>query len=415
MVGEGGRPASIAWTKLPGAGVGISERTKPPVLILDGNQRSALAATRALGKRGVVVITADETPTTLSGASKYCRGTLVYPSPYDDAGGFVEALKREIQGRGIGVMFPMTDVTTQLVLQHRGEFAGVVVPYAKREAFETVSDKWLLCSLAERFNIRVPRTRLVRRPDELDAALEDLAFPVVIKPRWSRIRSGNRWMAPPVEIAHSRREVEEAVSRTSGRVDHQVLIQQYVAGRGQGVFALYGHGRALAMFAHRRLREKPPWGGVSVLSESVPIDPVLREISERILDDVKWHGVAMLEFKVSEDGTPYLIEINGRFWGSLQLAIDAGVDFPWLLYRLATGQRVEVSGGYQVGLRNRWLLGDVDHLYLRLKKGTGLRDRWRAVLEFLAGGGGATRHEVNRWDDWRPFAFELKRYLGIPG
>jgi len=68
-----------------------------------------------------------------------------------------------------------------------------------------------------------------------------------------------------------------------------------------------------------------------------------------------WHGVAMVEFKVSADGTPYLMEVNARFWGSLQLAIDAGVDFPWLLYQLATGRDVESDDDYVTGVKSRWL------------------------------------------------------------
>src|ERR671923_161553 len=86
-----------------------------------------------------------------------------------------------------------------------------------------------------------------------------------------------------------------------------------------------------------------PSGGVSVLSESVPIDPALRAIAERILDRVRWHGVVMLEFKITPAGAPCLIEANARFWGSLQLAIDAGVDFPYLLYQVATGQTPAAS------------------------------------------------------------------------
>ena len=147
-------------------------------------------------------------------------------------------------------------------------------------------------------------------------------------------------------------------------------------------------------------------------SESVAVDPRLQEFSQRLLDSVGWHGVAMVEFKMTPEGTPYLIEINGRFWGSLQLAIDAGVDFPWLLYRVVLGQSVEPVDNYAVGVRNLWLLGDLDHLYLRLKERGGLREKWRAVRAFLRMFEAGTRHEVNRWDDVRPFLCEMGRYLG---
>lgn len=117
--------------------------------------------------------------------------------------------------------------------------------------------------------------------------------------------------------------------------NYPFTIQSFVKGTGQGVFALFKHGSPVCYFSHRRLREKPPTGGVSVLSESAPLNQQLKESAERLLLSAKWHGVAMVEFRVAEDGTGYLMEVNPRFWGSLQLAIDSGVDFPWWLFWFA--------------------------------------------------------------------------------
>jgi hypothetical protein len=93
------------------------------------------------------------------------------------------------------------------------------------------------------------------------------------------------------------------------------------------------------------------------------------------------------------------------------LAVDAGVDFPWLTYQLATGTRTDSIDGYRIGVRNRWLLGDLDHLYLSWKESTGWSTKYRAIAGFVKGFGSGTRHEVNRCDDLRPFVVELKRYL----
>jgi predicted ATP-grasp superfamily ATP-dependent carboligase len=124
----------------------------------------------------------------------------------------------------------------------------------------------------------------------------------------------------------------------------------------------------------------------------------------------------MVEFKVAPDGTPYLMEVNARFWGSLQLAIDAGVDFPHLLYQLAVGEKPGPVNGYKVGVRSRWLLGDLDSLYLTFKNHSGqpftATSRWQEIAHFLNLFEKGTRYEVNRWDDLGPFLFELKQYLG---
>ncbi len=190
------------------------------------------------------------------------------------------------------------------------------------------------------------------------------------------------------------------------------MLQECVPGHGQGIFALYNKGKAVAFFSHRRIREKPYWGGVSVLSESTDINPELLAYSRTLLDAVKWHGIAMVEFKVSDDGAAYLMEINTRFWGSLQLAIDAGVDFPWLLYQISLEHSVKPVTNYKTSIRLRWILGDLDGLYIRLKdKKLTVGQKIKAILRFITPAPIKTKHEVNRWRDMRPFWYELKQYI----
>jgi predicted ATP-grasp superfamily ATP-dependent carboligase len=190
------------------------------------------------------------------------------------------------------------------------------------------------------------------------------------------------------------------------------MIQEYVSGQGQGVFALYNRGAAMCFFAHRRLREKPPSGGVSVLSESIAVDPVLGAHARSLLDNAHWHGIAMVEFKVTRDGTPYLMEINTRFWGSLQLAVDAGVDFPWLLYQMACGEQPEHVNNYRTGVRLRWLLGDFDNLFLTLRdRHYSYSEKLGAIRRFLTPSPFKTRHEIDRWGDLGPAWYEIKQYL----
>jgi predicted ATP-grasp superfamily ATP-dependent carboligase len=181
-----------------------------------------------------------------------------------------------------------------------------------------------------------------------------------------------------------------------------LLVQQRVTGAGIGVFFLVWDGRVVARFAHRRLREKPPTGGVSVLSESVVAPAELDAAALRLLEPASWRGVAMVEFKVDDaTGTPFLMEINARVWGSLQLAIDAGVDFPRLLVDCALGHPPAEPVVGRAGHRLRWWFGDLDHLIIRVKRERGVRPRLAAFATFLFGGRGA-RNEVFRADDWRP-------------
>lgn len=145
--------------------------------------------------------------------------------------------------------------------------------------------------------------------------------------------------------------------------------------------------------------------------ESIPLDPALAGPGVRLLEALDWQGVAMVECKRdAATGRQVIMEVNGRFWGSLQLAIDAGVDFPSLLVRCAMGEAVAPCPAYRVGIRSRWFWGDVDHLYLRLRDGAA-RSRVSAVLDFLRVRPGRDRSEVWRWRDPAPFVVETLQWL----
>jgi len=112
------------------------------------------------------------------------------------------------------------------------------------------------------------------------------------------------------------------------------------------------------------------------------------------------------------------MEVNGRFWGSLQLAIDAGVDFPALLVAAALGKPPAPVTAYTAGVRSRWFWGDVDHLVARLRRSRddlslppGTPGRWAAVRDFFRVHRGVDREEILRRDDPRPFVRETAQWL----
>ena len=105
------------------------------------------------------------------------------------------------------------------------------------------------------------------------------------------------------------------------------------------------------------------------------------------------------------------MEVNTRFWGSLQLAIDAGIDFPRWLLLASTGRDVPGNTSYRIGTRLRWLLGDLDRSYIAYREAENWRGKVDAITDFLANNPFAARNEVFRWRDPRPAWFELKGYL----
>ncbi len=391
-----------------------TSQTTPSVLVLDGNQRSALAATRSLGRRGIAVTVADEAEHSLAAASRYCNARFCYPSPSDRPDEFLDVVQHHVAAGAIGVIFPMTEVTAYLLAANRERFAPAMVPLPESGNWNSVTDKCQLLQLAEEMKVPAPTTLFPSDLDALHAAAEHIGYPVALKPCRSKVWHQGRCTATSVHIVHNH---DELAALTRGHEYLRVFplaVQAVVPGSGLGVFALYDRGKALAFFAHRRIREKPPCGGVSVLSESVPVRADLRDYATRLLDQARWHGVAMVEFRGTPDGVPYLMEINPRFWGSLQLAVDSGVDFPSMLYDLALGRHPAPPATYRTGIRTRWLLGDLDRLYLVLRqRETGPSDlsRLQEVLQFLRFFSAGTRYEINRFGDLRPFFYELRHYL----
>ncbi len=381
------------------------------VLVLDANQRSALAVTRSLGKCGVIVITADETAASLAGSSRFAHENQRYPGPATNPDEFIAAIAELIKSENIQLILPMTELTSNLLLHNQDQLPNDThLPFPDVATIDSLSNKCALMKLARSLAVPIPQTWFADNPDDLPVTLESLDYPLVLKPGKSWIRAKGSWLHTSVQLAKNPKQAKEILSTDPAFKAHPFMLQECVPGRGQGVFAIYNRGKPIAFFSHRRLREKPPWGGVSVLSESTGVDPILLKHAKSLLDAANWHGVAMVEFKVDGD-TPYLMEINTRFWGSLQLAIDAGVDFPWLLYQIAYSQPLDPIKNYKTGVRLRWLLGDLDHLYLILRdKKVGTSKKLRAIACFLTPNL-RTRHEVNRWGDLRPFTWELKEYL----
>ncbi|VAW54766.1 ATP-grasp enzyme-like protein [hydrothermal vent metagenome] len=382
------------------------------VLILDALQRSALATTRSLGAKSIAVFTADESLTALAGSSKFCTQYFTYPSPKSQPKQFIQTLSDIIQNHNIKILMPMTELTTQLLLLNKSAFPDVKIPFPALSTVNSLADKCQLMQMAESLGVSIPQTWYADDVKNLPCKLEELTYPLVLKPGKSWIFYQNQWQRAAVRIAKNIEEAQTILSSDWAFQAAPFMLQQYIDGEGAGLFAIYNQGKALTFFAHRRLREKPPSGGVSVLSESISISPALVEPSQKLLEAVNWHGVAMVEFKVAANGTPYLMEINTRFWGSLQLAVDAGVDFPYLLYKLACEENVEATSHYITGTKLRWLLGDFDNLYLTLRNyQLPISIKLSAIIKFILPTSGKTYHEVNRWSDLKPFWWELKQYF----
>ena len=344
------------------------------------------------------------------------------PSPLQAGAEYGTKIQEIVKKEGIDVIFPMTEPSICLLNSFRASLpTEVILACPTAEKMAAVSDKFNLCKLAEKLNVPIPKTLYLSSPDDLAAQLEIIDhYPVVVKPALSKIPVKQGFLSTGILYASSRAELEQLYATESALL-HPSMIQEKIIGPGTGLFTLYDSDHHLALFSHRRLREKPPSGGVSVVSESIPLDEEMVAAADRLLSAVEWRGIAMIEFKRDRrDGKAKLMEINGRFWGSLQLAIACGVDFPSLLLDYLDGTKPpDPIYNYRVGHKMKWLIGTLDHLLIRLKNSDetlnlppDFPSKWRSTLDFLKFLEKDTSFDVFDKNDIAPFWCEICSHVG---
>lgn len=331
---------------------------KSEVFITDGHWRKSLAAVRALGRQGIGVVVGESTRLATAAFSKYSNRTVVYPSPLLNPADFLDFLQRHLSRNSYRMLLPMEYETLSLISQNYADFSRYsYIPVVSYEKLKIAQSKEKILRLADSLGIPTPRTWYIDDISQIDTLKDELPYPVVIKPRKAAGALGVSYPETPEEL-------EAQYLSVHRRFPHP-MIQEFIPREGPGYgasFLIDERGRVKASFVHKRLREYPVTGGASTYRESA-IHNDIREMAQSLLQALKWFGVAMVEFKVDpRDGVPKLMEINPRFWGSLALAVGAGVNFPHLLYRMSRGENFSPVERYKVGVRCRWLLpGDMLH------------------------------------------------------
>lgn len=389
------------------------------ILITDSDNRQTLAATRTLGRSGHTVFTAGDIANSLASASRWSVKHELYPSPVRDPAGFVDFVVDMTRRHDIELLLPMTEISTLLLTQARDRLpAQCKLPFPDTDTVATAANKAAVLRLAREIGVPIPRTVEIESMAHAQTLAAGFEYPVVLKSGRSRVWNGKEWLSTSVCYARDGADLLARLGAMPTEV-FPILAQERIDGPGVGVFLCCHQGRVVAQFAHRRLREKPPSGGQSVLCESVAVEPQALEQASRLLEKLRWEGVAMVEFKRDlRDNSLRLMEINGRFWGSLQLAIDAGVDFPNLLVALRNGQPPKEPPRYRIGVRSRWLWGDVDSLIAVLRRSpqelnlpASHPGRWRTLLSFMLPWRPGMRYEMERPSDLGPWWCETRRRL----
>lgn len=387
-------------------------------IVLDGSTKSALAVVRSLGLHGVSVSVGAERGTAMVLHSRHAKRTFVYPSPYEDVEGFITAIVREAHDCGDEpVMYAMSDATFLALNAHRERIQKCATFISPEEnVVELVFNKAATYSFASVTDVPTIPTHIPEREEEVPYLADTLTYPVVVKPRRSVSWREGRGVFGTATFVHTKKELCDTFATLKKNTGEAPLVQQMVYGEEYGVEALTHQGTIFAMVSHHRIRSLSPTGGASVLKETLDdgdLKHTLEEYANTLIQKLKWSGPIMIEFKVDSDSlTPFLMEINGRFWGSLPLSIAAGVDVPFLYYTYASSGEVPMEMiRARDGVVTRHFLGDVRHLARTLFSRDTMRSllyprRFKALRDFCSLPKG-TQSDVWSWRDPAPALYEV--------
>jgi protein-tyrosine-phosphatase len=249
--------------------------------------------------------------------SRYCAARATYPDPWQSQGEFARWLLG--QAREVDLILPISEAALLAAVDCRPRLASRVIAPAAESLRYTLSKRE---ATAKALALGLPCAATAFARGELAA----LGAPYIVRtdnrlmPDGS-YRKGRNWFVADA------RELKELLDQLDEKGERW-MVQEHFVGAGAGAFVLRWGAQTRLDFAHERVHEVPFHGGVSSLRRSVR-DPAMLAAASRLLEGIGYEGVAMVEFRRGRpDQTPYFIEINGRLWGSLALALHAGADFP---------------------------------------------------------------------------------------
>lgn len=330
------------------------------ILVLDGSHKNTLAIVRHLGRTNKYTIdVVFYSRASVCYYSKYITHRHIISNPKEEPNEFIADIVKILEQNHYLVIIPVSFISFQLCSRSRDTILKYThLTIAAPEDIDLASNKTKTYKLANEIGIPYPQIYEFDHIDEIENIKID--YPCVIK---SPIELGKNI----VEYAHSREELKSKYNKMCAGYDFGgslPIVQRYITGEGAGLFVYYKNGVCQNYFMHKRIREYPPSGGASVVAEAFYNEQILKD-GKKILDSLNWEGIAMVEFKKDNSNGIYnLMEINAKFWGSLDLALVCGANFPQLMINDALGISIEEWTYKQK--RFQWILnGDLFYLLER--------------------------------------------------
>lgn len=323
-------------------------------IVTDGLWRKSLSTIRALGKAGYEVTTFGDSIFTTGFWSSYTNRRVISVNASDNPEKFLFNLEKELKNpryKTKPVICFMEDESIQTALLNKTrlkKYGLFLLP--PKNSFVLVSDKRKISVLAHKLKIPRPNTQIPKSAKDLEAMVknkDESSF--IIKPAFG---SGSKGAI--LNYNKNKYNLYQHWEKYGPLIMQDKLPK---AGRGRGVSLIMDdNSNPVASFVHERIYEYPVLGGPSTNRISIK-DKKLVDLSIMLLQKLSWVGVAMVEWKKDLNDNSYkLIEVNPRFWGSLELAVRSGVNFPKIYADLSENKKIKETNQYKTGVICRWMI-----------------------------------------------------------
>jgi len=328
----------------------INKERKLDVLLTDGHDKHTYAILRTLTEKKLRVGIIFHKKLSLSYYSKLVSKKFQVNSQiFKDESIYLRELLNILKNNQIDVLLPVGNISNNIISKNKSQLTKYTnIPIVDYKTIHIAQYKNETFSLANSVGIPIPKTWSITKLSDINTVINEIQFPCVIK-KVNPHETGVIYCNNKVELKNKFKEYCGSLKK----YQEYPIIQEYIYGKGAGFYALYDNGKCKAFFMHERIHEFPITGGASTFAMSI-YDKELKMLGEKLLDKLKWHGVAMVEFKKDNEGNYKLMEINSKFWGSLELSYVAGINFPYLDYLVALGKKIPPSS-YNKNVYFRWI------------------------------------------------------------
>ncbi len=335
----------------------VQQTANKKILVLGYDTRMVLPIARSLGRKGIVVDVAWCPAESPAVCSKFIRHFHKIALPEPDDNSWIDDLRAVIDAHHYDLVIPAAENYVYLLQKNRAAFEQFGSVYlVNDEVFQTAFDKMKTWELAHSLGISVPDSKVCCNEEDLNAFLTTASYPLILKPDCS-VGLNDARGKNYVMTAYNANQAREIFRKLStGCLG--IHLQRLVSGAGVGVEFLASKGELLAVHQHRRIHETSGHG--STYRCSTAVSPELFQATAKIIKHLNYTGVGMAEFRVDDQSKQWwFLELNARFWGSLPLAVAAGVDFPFYLYQLLVESETNFDVEYRPGTRCRNLRNDI--------------------------------------------------------